>query len=209
MKYAWLLVILLGSIAVIAQETAPAVPEPGTSAKQDTLEIVQAGPGPDAGPMQKRTIVMHRRGGDKVFFHSEFNSGRWWKDSELVKQVGVSDAQVQQMEKIFQDSRIPLIDAKAELERQEARLEPLMDAQNPDEKQLAAQIDKVAMARAGLEKAHAMMLVNMRRVLTADQWKKLQALQPQHGPMKVTVPLPPMPPMGPMGPEHISKRHVR
>jgi Spy/CpxP family protein refolding chaperone len=101
--------------------------------------------------------------------------GKWWKNSELVKQLGLSDAQVQQIEKTFQERRLQLIDLQAALQKQEATLEPLVDADRPDEAQVTAQIDKVAQARANLEKAHAQMLLAIRRVLTVDQWKQLRS----------------------------------
>jgi transcriptional regulator with XRE-family HTH domain len=102
--------------------------------------------------------------------------GKWWKDSELMRKIGVSDEQVQKIEKIFQDHRLQLIDLHAALEKQEAILEPLIEADQPDEAQVIAQIDKVAQARANLEKSNAQMLLAIRRVLTVDQWKKLRDL---------------------------------
>jgi hypothetical protein len=102
--------------------------------------------------------------------------GKWWKDSELMRKIGVSDEQVQKIEKIFQDHRLQLIDLHAALEKQEAILEPLIEADQPDEAQVTAQIDKVAQARANLEKSNAQMLLAIRRVLTVDQWKKLRDL---------------------------------
>jgi len=56
-----------------------------------------------------------------------------------------------------------------------------MEADQPDEARIVAQIDKVAQARAELEKANARMLLGIRRVLTPDQWKKLQAEAPRPG----------------------------
>jgi Spy/CpxP family protein refolding chaperone len=100
--------------------------------------------------------------------------GKWWKDSALMKKLGVSDDQIRVIEKIFQDHRLQLIDLHADLEKQEAILEPLVEADQPVESQVAAQIDKVAQARASLEKSDAMMLLAIRRVLTVDQWKKLR-----------------------------------
>jgi Spy/CpxP family protein refolding chaperone len=91
-----------------------------------------------------------------------------------MKRIGVSDDQVTKIEKIFQDHRLQLIDLHADLEKQEAILEPLVEADQPVESQVAAQIDKVAQARASLEKSDAMMLLAIRRVLTVDQWKKLR-----------------------------------
>ena len=137
------------------------------------------GPGaPMAPPMEARTIGrgpgMRLRGP---------GPGKWWKDSALMKKVGVSDEQVQEIEKIFQNHRIDLIDLHAALEKQEAILEPMVEADHPDETQVIAQIDKVAQARANLEKSNARMLLAIRRVLTVDQWKKLQDM-PGVGPFR-------------------------
>ena len=61
-------------------------------------------------------------------------------------------------------------------------MEPLLAADQPDEGKILAQIDRVAQARAELEKANARMLLGLRRVLTADQWKTLQADAPKGDP---------------------------
>jgi Spy/CpxP family protein refolding chaperone len=102
--------------------------------------------------------------------------GKWWKDSELMRRMGVSGDQVQRIEKIFQDYRIQLIDLHAALERQRAILEPLVEADQPNESQVIAQIDKVVQARASVEKSHVQMLLAIRQVLTPEQWKKLRDL---------------------------------
>jgi periplasmic protein CpxP/Spy len=75
---------------------------------------------------------------------------------------------------------LKLIDLSAALQKQEAIMEPLVEADRPDESQVLAQIDRVAQARAELEKANARMLLGFRGVLTQDQWKKLQAEDPPH-----------------------------
>jgi len=102
--------------------------------------------------------------------------GAWWRNSEIVKQLGLSDAQVQQVEQIFQDYRVRLVNLHTALSQEEARLQPLVAAEHPDEAQVSAQIDKVAAARAELEKANGRMLLAIRRVLTEEQWQKLTEL---------------------------------
>jgi Spy/CpxP family protein refolding chaperone len=105
--------------------------------------------------------------------------GRWWKNADVVQKLGLTDEQVQRIEKIFQDHRLRLIDVRANLERAEVTLQPMIESDNPDEAAVMKQIDKVAAQRAELEKANAQMLFAVRRVLGPEQWKKLQALQPQ------------------------------
>lgn len=109
--------------------------------------------------------------------------GKWWKNSEIVEKVGVTPQQVNQLEKIFLDHRLKLIDLRADLERQETQLEPLIEAEQPDENKVGAQIDAIAAARGRLEKANTLMMLAIRKTLSVEQWKKLQEMHP---PMMMT-----------------------
>jgi Spy/CpxP family protein refolding chaperone len=101
--------------------------------------------------------------------------GMWWKNPMVVQRLTLTPDQVSRMDAIFQKSRIDLIDLKANLEKQEVMLEPLIGANPPDTAKASLQIDKVADARANLEKANAKMLLGIRAILTPDQWTKLSA----------------------------------
>jgi Spy/CpxP family protein refolding chaperone len=105
--------------------------------------------------------------------------GRWWKNAEVVKAVGLSDGQVQKIEQVFHDSRLKLVDVHANLEKEELKLEPLLEAETPDEGAVLAAIDRITAAHASVEKANAQMAFAIRRVLSPEQWKKLRAL-PHH-----------------------------
>ena len=133
------------------------------------------GPGDGMGMPGPGGMKM-RRGGDGM------PGGRWWKDSRIAQDIGLSDQQATQIEKIFQDHRLQLVDLHANLEKAEIAMEPMMQADQPNEAQITSQIDKIAQARAALEKSNALMLLGIRRVLTADQWKKLQAQERQPRP---------------------------
>ncbi len=165
----FLLPILLISALALAQGPPPPPGPPG--------------PGPGGNRM-----MMHQRGMRGL--------GRWWKNADVVKQVGISDEQVQKMEQIFQQHRLKLIDLKANLERDEVKLQPLVEADNPNEQAVMSQIDKVAAARAELEKSNAAMMFAIRRVLTPEQWKKLQDLKAQR-PGRMRAPMPPPEPKAP------------
>jgi Spy/CpxP family protein refolding chaperone len=103
--------------------------------------------------------------------------GRWWKNAEAVKAVGLNDGQIQKIETIFLDSRIKLVDIHASLEKEEIKLEPSLEADNPDENAVFSAIDRIAAARANLEKANAQMVFAIQRVLTPEQWKTLHELR--------------------------------
>src|SRR5579863_5964737 len=105
-------------------------------------------------------------------------TGRWWTDPALVQSLGLTPDQQKRIDALFQQNRLKLIDLSAALQKEEAILEPLLEADRPDESQVLAQIDRIAQARAELEKANARMLLGFRGVLSLDQWKKLQAESP-------------------------------
>ncbi len=71
--------------------------------------------------------------------------------------------------------REKLIDLRASLQKAELALEPLVRDTQPNETKILAQIDKVAQARAELEKANAAFLLAIRGKLTAEQWTQVQA----------------------------------
>ena len=144
--------LLLCSPAV--PQTAPA-PAATTGQSQSSLPV---GPGPRRGPPAGRPL------------------GAWWRNSEIVKQLGLSDAEARQVEQIFQDHRAQLLNLHTALSQDEAQLQPLVAAERPNDAQVFTQIDKVAEARAELEKANGRMLFAIRRVLTAEQWRKLDQL---------------------------------
>jgi TonB family protein len=122
--------------------------------------------------------------------------GKWWKISAVVRELGLSDTQIKEIEQTFLNHRLNLIDLRAALEREEVQLQPLMEADKPDDAKVNAQLDRVLAARNNLEKENTMMMLAIRRILTLEQWKKLQELQER----RTAPPRPPAPPSSPPPP---------
>jgi len=106
--------------------------------------------------------------------------GRWWNHPEMVEKLKLTDDQRKGMDQILLQHRETLIDLRANVEKAELTMEPLMREDQPNEAKILAQIDKVAQARAELEKANARFLLALRGKLTPDQWKLLQAERANH-----------------------------
>ena len=104
--------------------------------------------------------------------------GRWWTRPEMAQKLGLSPDQTKKIDDTFQQYRLKLIDLDAAVRKEEVIMEPLVAAEQPDEAKIVAQIDKVAAARAELEKANARMLLGIRRLLTPEQWNKLKSEPP-------------------------------
>jgi Spy/CpxP family protein refolding chaperone len=102
-------------------------------------------------------------------------NGTWWREASWIRALELTPDQRKKMDDAFLQNKIRLIDLSAALEKEETLLEPLVENIRPeDEAKILAQIDKVADARAGLEKANARWLLAMRQILTQDQWNKVQ-----------------------------------
>jgi Spy/CpxP family protein refolding chaperone len=123
--------------------------------------------------------------------------GIWWHNPDLVQKLTLTPDQQKRMDDIMQQSRLQLIDLRANVEKQELLIEPMLAANPPDTTKVLAQIDRTAQARAELEKAIGKMLLSIRTVLTPDQWTKLQAEERDnrrsrmHNGMRGTAPAPP------------------
>ncbi len=134
---------------------------------------------PDAGspPMAPGQSRDQGRGGWGEGMRSGIRVGPpgiWWHNPDLVQKLTLTPDQQKKMDDILQQSRLQLIDLRANVEKQELLMEPMLAANPPDTNKVLAQIDKTAQARAELEKANAKMLLGIRNVLSPDQWTKLQ-----------------------------------
>lgn len=146
-----------------------------------TLAVAQ-GPGPGGvGPgFNNRRPPMERQFGQHLV-----TTGHWWNNPRMIDALKLTDAQRKAMDTILFNHREKLIDLRATLEKAELEMQPLMSASQPDQNTIVAQIDKIVAARAALEKANALFLLDLRMKLTPDQWKQLQdmrsAMQAQRG----------------------------
>jgi Spy/CpxP family protein refolding chaperone len=146
-------------------------------------------------------------------FGAQGGHGKWWNNPTVIDKLKLTEDQRKAMDAIYLQHREKLIDLRANLEKAELRMEPLMGADQPNETAILAQIDEVAQARAELEKANARFLLALRDKLTPDQWKQVQeyranrqrmrhnfgpGMRPQGGPGGDNQAAPPPPP-GPQG----------
>jgi Spy/CpxP family protein refolding chaperone len=106
--------------------------------------------------------------------------GMWWKNPEVVNRIGLTLDQQKRILDFFIQSRVKLITLHATLQEEQLLLEPILDVTHLDSAKALAQIDKIADTRADLEKTNARMLLNIRGVLTPDQWATLRSHD--HGP---------------------------
>jgi hypothetical protein len=181
-------VIFLTSLTVRASDGPNAGPPDSRDVAPDLLIAEQPqAPVPSPVPFGKPGVVV-RTGGEigggpgpvryEPLREGEFGpAGAWWKNSEIASKLQLSDEQVRKISQTFLDHKLKLIDLQAALDKEELRLQPLLDVDQPDQSRVGTQIDAITSARGRLEKENALMMLDIRRWLSVEQWKKLKSFE--------------------------------
>jgi Spy/CpxP family protein refolding chaperone len=100
--------------------------------------------------------------------------GKWWQDEQFRHELALTAEQSARLEAIFQKTQPTLRERMQTLNRAEEQLDRLIE--KGDDASVLEYVGVVESARAELNKTRTMMLLRMRRTLTADQWAKFTAL---------------------------------
>jgi Spy/CpxP family protein refolding chaperone len=119
--------------------------------------------------------------GTRTTFVYRGELGKWWQNSDIAKKLQLGDGQIGQLDQTFYDHKLKLIDYGAEMEKQDLKLQALLDADVPNEGQVEAQVDQVLAARGKLEREFTLMNLDLRKVLSLDQWRQLKSIRGQDG----------------------------
>jgi Spy/CpxP family protein refolding chaperone len=107
--------------------------------------------------------------------------GKWWQNPETVQKLNLSDAQVTQLNQVFYGHKLKLIDYGAAMAKEDLKLQNLLDADQPNESQVSTQVDQVLSARGKLEREYTMMNLDLRKVLSVEQWRQLKTIRGDAG----------------------------
>jgi len=99
---------------------------------------------------------------------------KWWDDKSFAKNLKLRPEQQTRMDAIFDQNKGALVSCLQGLQQAEAQMDEITRSRNLDEGALFTQIDRVAQARADLEKANTHMLLQLRKEMDADQIDRLE-----------------------------------
>jgi len=114
-----------------------------------------------------------------VLGQGDFPEGKWWKRPRLAAEINLTADQSRDIDRIFVQARSRLIDLKADLEKKQLSLQTSMEDRGADRKTVEKQIEAVETARAELQKARALMVLDMKQILKPEQWERLLQIQQQ------------------------------
>lgn len=100
--------------------------------------------------------------------------GKWWQNDQFRRELGLTAEQTARLESIFQKHQPRLREHMRALDQAEDELNKLIE--KGDDASVMAHMGVVEAARTELNKTRTLMLLRMRRSLTADQWATFTAL---------------------------------
>jgi Spy/CpxP family protein refolding chaperone len=101
--------------------------------------------------------------------------GKWWRRPEIINQLALTEDQQTRLDGIFRGSANDLIDLRGDVEKQNIALRGELDQPQLNRaniRKIAAQLNE---ARGRLFERELSMLVDMRAVLSDQQWNRMRS----------------------------------
>lgn len=111
--------------------------------------------------------------------------GKWWHDDRFRTELGLTPEQSARLEEIFQKTQPVLRQRMQALDTVEEEFDRRVET--GDDASVMDYVGTVEDARAELNKTRTVMLLRMRRSLTADQWATFTALAEQRARPRTTA----------------------
>ena len=113
------------------------------------------------------------------------HNGKFWKKSDVREALQLTDDEVHSLDRIFAKNQNTLKDLKADVEKRREDLDTMLVSDEADDQGVLDQVEVLEQARARLGKARAMMVLEMRKVLTAEQRARLAQLRAERRKQKL------------------------
>ena len=101
---------------------------------------------------------------------------RWWANPMVVQQLGLTDAQIKQLDQLAVNTAMKLIDEKAAVEKQQLQLMALFIPDTLDQVKYRQQVDALLTAESTTKRTLLDALLQGYNLLTPEQQKKAKTL---------------------------------
>ncbi len=111
-----------------------------------------------------------------VYARGEMPPGKWWRLPYATEQLHLTDAEKNELDELFIQSQLSIIDLKSALEKEQFELDNLLDRPVLDEPSVMDQLGKMQEARAGLYAERFRVLLQVRKILGFERYQSLKLL---------------------------------
>ena len=99
--------------------------------------------------------------------------GRWWRSPKVVKQLNLTNAEIQRLEEAFNQSRLKMIELKSQIKAEQFKLKTLLEKRNLDEAAVKAQNRKLEQARTALANERTAFVLDVRKIIGHQRFQQL------------------------------------
>lgn len=104
-------------------------------------------------------------------------SAKWWKDSEVAKEIHLTKDQIDLIEQIFNSDKEQIVDLNSKLKIKQSNLRSKLEDPNSSRDEVLELNDEVVQLKTKLKRLRLDMLLKIRDVLTPEQRQKLQEIR--------------------------------
>jgi len=101
-------------------------------------------------------------------------AGKWWKRPEVIQRLSITEDQQSKLDAIFRSNASGLIDLRADVEKKGIELRNELDQSQLTRQEIQKTAVRLSEARSRLFERELMLLVDMRGVLTNEQWSRFR-----------------------------------
>jgi Spy/CpxP family protein refolding chaperone len=102
-------------------------------------------------------------------------TGKWWYNPQIQKNLNLSQNEIGQLDNLFANSRLNLIQLKSEVEREQFELDQLLSKKKVDDAEVKKQFQKLEQARKKLANERLDFVIGVRNILGADRFQQLKS----------------------------------
>ncbi|OQX53218.1 MAG: hypothetical protein B5M53_07250 [Candidatus Cloacimonas sp. 4484_209] len=107
-----------------------------------------------------------------------------WKDKELIKQIGLSEKQVNTIRDLSISTMKKMVKIQADIKLKKIDLQEIMDSDKPDEGKAEGLIRQIMKLETDMRIAKTKQMIVIKKTLTPEQMDKLEQFKKEHRMMK-------------------------
>jgi Spy/CpxP family protein refolding chaperone len=103
----------------------------------------------------------------------EVTPGRWWRNPNIARDIGISEKEMQALDDLFNKNRNALIDLKAGMEKERLKLEDILNKEPLNESAAMAQFKRVDAYREKLSAERFKFILGVRKIIGSERFHTL------------------------------------
>lgn len=101
-------------------------------------------------------------------------SGKWWYNKKVVQNLNLTQKEVGQLDRLYENSHRKLIDLKSAVKREQFELDTLLGKEPVDDAKVHKQFKRLEKARTDLANERLGFVIRVREIIGADRFQQLK-----------------------------------